>query len=214
MNHFSIIADGNRRWAKQRGLPITLGHKEGLKCIEGLCLALIARNIKYFSVFCFSTENWNRSDTEISDFFSLARMYLKSKKEWYRQNDIKVIFRGKGRFAADLVVSMEDVEEYTKDCQKLTLLLMVDYGGQSDIVEAINSGARTESEISAYFNSFAPDPDVIVRTGGRHRLSNYMLWQAAYSELFFLDILFPDFSDSDLDRILEEYQHVQKNYGK
>lgn len=215
MKHFAIIADGNRRWAKQNNLPSELGYVQGLVCIENLCLYLIERNIEHMSVFCFSTENWRRTEKEVNYIFDLARDYFIDKKEWYYERGIKVVFRGgRNRLPDDVVASMHDIEEYTSECTNLTLYIMVDYGGKSDIVEAIASGAKTEEEITLHFHSYAPDPDVVVRTGGRKRLSNFMLWQAAYSELFFIDTLFPDFDEEELDEILHEYENTQQNYGK
>lgn len=215
MKHLAIIADGNRRWAKERELPQSWGYGQGLICIENLCELVMDKGIKYFSVFCFSTENWNRTSEEIGGLFDLARAYLVEKKEWYKNKNIKVVFRGnKSKLPSDLFASLVDIEEYTKNCTALTLQIMISYGGRQDIVDAIKAGALTEEQITKYFNDMAPEPDVIVRTGGRTRLSNFMLWQAAYSELLFVDTLFPDFGEQELKAILDEYNTVQKNYGK
>lgn len=215
MKHLAIIADGNRRWAKREGLPSGAGYVQGLVAIENLCMSAVERGIEYLSVFCFSTENWRRTTTEVDYIMDLARDYFLDKKEWYRDRGIKVVFRGrKDRLPADVVDSMLHIEQYTAECDKLTLHIMVDYGGRQDIVEAINNGARTEEEITQYFLGFAPEPEAVVRTGGYQRLSNFMLWQAAYSELFFIDTLFPDFGEQDLDEILDKYASVVINHGK
>ena len=215
MKHLAIIADGNRRWAKREGLPSGLGYVQGLVAIENLCLSAIERGIEYLSVFCFSTENWRRTTDEVDYIMDLARNYFLDKKEWYHDRGIRVVFRGrKDRLPPDVVNSMLIIEQYTEECKNLTLHIMVDYGGRQDIVEAIKNGAESEEDITKYFLGHAPEPEAVVRTGGHRRLSNFMLWQAAYSELFFVDTLFPDFSEKELDYILEEYKSVVKNYGR
>ena len=215
MKHLAIIADGNRRWAKREGLPTELGYVQGLVAIENLCVSAIERGIEHLSVFCFSTENWRRTEEEVSGLFNLARDYFADNKEWYYERGIKVIFRGRqDRIPADVAASMRNIAHYTAGGDNLTLYIMCDYGGRQDIIEAINSGAKTEEEITEYFLGIAPEPEAVVRTGGHKRLSNFMLWQAAYSELFFLDTLFPDFGEQELDKILEEYKSIVKNFGR
>ena len=215
MKHLAIICDGNRRWAKREGLPSGVGYVQGLVTIENLCLSAIERGIEYLSMFCFSTENWRRTTAEVDYIMDLARDYFLDKKEWYHDRGIKVVFRGrKDRLPADVVESMLDVEQYTAMCGGLTLHIMADYGGRQDIVEPVKNGAESEEEITRYFLGLAPEPDAIVRTGGHRRLSNFMLWQAAYSELFFIDTLFPDFGERELDEILEKYKSTIKNYGR
>lgn len=215
MKHIAIIADGNRRWAKQNNLPSELGYVQGLVCIENVCQAAKIHNIENLSFFCFSTENWFREQKEIDAIFTLAEQYFIDKKDWYLQQNIKVSFRGgENRIPSNLLKAMQDLETLTQYCTGLNLFIMVDYGGKWDIIQAFQSGARTEEEIEEYFNHFAPNPEIIIRTGGNHRLSNFMLWQAAYSEIYFLDILFPDFSEEELQKILYNYKTVQKNYGR
>lgn len=215
MKHLAVIADGNRRWAKKEGLPSGLGYVQGLVAIENLCISAIGRGIEYLSIFCFSTENWRRTTAEVDCIMDLARDYFLDKKEWYHDRGIRVVFRGrKDRLPPDVVNSMLVIEQYTAECKNLTLHIMVDYGGRQDIMEAIKNGADSEEDITKYFLGLAPEPEVVVRTGGHRRLSNFMLWQAAYSEIFFIDTLFPDFSEKELDYILEEYKSVVKNYGR
>lgn len=215
MKHIAIICDGNRRWAKREGLPPGVGYVQGLVAIENLCLCAIDRKIEYLSMFCFSTENWRRTTAEVDYIMDLARDYFVSKKEWYHDRGIKVVFRGrKDRLPSDVVDAMLNIEQYTKECKNLTLHIMVDYGGRQDIVEAVKNGAESEEEITRYFLGFAPEPEVVVRTGGHRRLSNFMLWQAAYTELFFVDTLFPDFGERELDEIMDEYASVVVNHGK
>ena len=215
MKHLAVIADGNRRWAKREGLPSGFGYVHGLIVIENLCLSVIDRGIEHLSVFCFSTENWRRTTDEVNYIMDLARDYFSDKKDWYHSRGIKVVFRGrKDRLPKDVVDSMNIIEQYTLECRNLTLYIMVDYGGRQDIVEAVKSGAKSEEEVNRYFLGLAPEPDAVIRTGGHRRLSNFMLWQAAYSELFFIDTLFPDFGEQELDKILDEYTHTQKNCGR
>lgn len=215
MKHLAIICDGNRRWAKRQGLPSCVGYVQGLVAIENLCVSAMEHGIEYLSMFCFSTENWQRPTAEVDYIMNLACDYLLDKKEWYYDRGIKVRFRGRrDRLPPAVVKSMLIIEQYTGECENLTLHIMMDYGGRQDIVEAVKSGATSEEEISRYFCGIAPEPDVVIRTGGHRRLSNFLLWQAAYAELFFVDTLFPDFKERELDEILEEYKSIQKNYGR
>lgn len=215
VDHIGIIADGNRRWAKKKHLPQKMGYAYGLSTIENLCNYSIANNIKYLSVFCLSTENLSRTKKELNNFFKLARLYAKNKTNWYCKNDIKIIFRGRREyFPSDIVCTMEQIEKATQFNKSLTLFIMVGYGGKQDIVDAIRNGAKTESEIDCYFNNIVPDPELIIRTGGHHRLSNFMLWQAAYTELYFIDTLFPDLDEKIMNSILQNYSNTKQNYGK
>lgn len=215
IRHIGIIADGNRRWAKRNHLPQKAGYVYGLAAIEYLCEYSITREIKNLSIFCLSTENFSRTEEELDNFFKLARFYFKQKMDWYRKKNIKVVFCGnKKRFPSDIIELLQQTEKATVSGTALTLFIMVDYGGKQDIVQAITEGARTEEEITNYFEKRSPNPELIIRTGGNRRLSNFMLWQAAYSELYFIDTLFPDLNEQELDKILLDYNQVKCNYGK
>lgn len=212
--HVAIIADGNRRWARQNNLPIELGYIQGLVTIENLCVAADDLGINQLSFYCFSTENWARADEEKNYLFSLARDYFRDKQEWYRNRNIRVKFRGRrDRLPKDIIESMQAMEQHTIACDGLELYILIDYGGRDEIVEAINHGARTEQEIDSFIGNIAAAPDIIVRTGGNRRLSNFLLWQAAYAEIYFIDTFFPDLGMEELNNILNDFQFVSKNYG-
>lgn len=215
MKHLAIIADGNRRWAKSSGLPIHMGYIQGLTIIENCCNWAIKNNIPYLTVYCFSTENWNRSQKEVDLLMDLSRWYIRDKRDWYIAAGIKVRFLGRrDRLAKDLLDKMDEMEEATNNCTNMTLNICVDYGGRDEIARAVASGARTEEEISAALSNGIPDPDAILRTGGDQRLSNFLLWQSAYAELFFSQTLFPAIEYTDLDTLLQEYNGRKRNYGQ
>ena len=215
MLHVAIIADGNRRWAKNQGYPSAFGHYAGLFTIEHISQWAIRNKISYITVYAWSTENWRRSDEEVSHMFDLARVYFSEKLWWYKQNDIRVQLYGRtDRLPEDIVDLVNIVESETCECKSLTLTLMIDYGGKDDILRAANQGIIDEGIMNVYMNRMFPDPELIIRTGGRHRLSNFMLWQGAYSEILFLDTLFPDLTDNDLDDAISWYNNQIRNFGK
>lgn len=195
--------------------PKKLGYMQGLITIENCCDWAIKNKIKYLTIFCFSTENWNRTKEEIDLLMELARTYFVAQKNWYINKDISVHFSGrKDRLDKDILKKSQILEQDTKNGKTLTLTICIDYGSKDEIARAIAAGARTVEEIDSILTENFPDPDVILRTGGQHRLSNFLLWQGAYSELFFLDCLFPDLSDSDLDQVKTEFQKRKRTYGK
>lgn len=214
MKHLAIIADGNRRWAKAAGLPIRSGYLQGLVAIENCCDWCIANRVDYLTVFCFSTENWRRAAEEVNMLIGLGKWYFDDQLDWYVNRGIRVQFSGRrDRFAADLIETMERLETATAGGAELTLIVCLDYGGRDEIVRAIESGARTEEEINEYVTRLAPEPDVILRTGGDMRLSNFLLWQSAYSELLFTTTLFPDLNAVGLDHVMHEYKNRKRRFG-
>jgi len=214
MKHLAIIADGNRRWAKNNALLPKLGHAQGLVCIERVCDWAITNKLEALTFFCFSTENWNRSKEEIANLMELARDYFISASSWYIENGIRVRFSGRrDRLPEDLVLDMEKLEDDTKPGTNLNLIICIDYGGRDEIVRAIAAGAKTEDELTAAICGPLPCPDVILRTGGYQRLSNFMLWQCAYAELMFTDTLFPDLDAEELDLVLKRFYDIQRNFG-
>jgi undecaprenyl diphosphate synthase len=214
VEHIALIADGNRRWAAENNVPWETGYLQGLTAIENCCDWAISRGIKYLTIYCFSTENWGRPENEVNQLMDFARWYFSEKLDWYITSDISVCFAGrKDRLAVDLVEKLQKVENATSNCKSLRLIICVDYGGRDEIVRAVAAGARTEDEISKYLDIKAPDPDMIIRTGGAMRLSNFLLWQAAYAELFFTPIYFPDLDYVILDSFVNEYDGRKRNFG-
>lgn len=214
MRHLAIIADGNRRWAASQNLPKEAGHAQGLNVIERCCEWAISRDVKMLTVYCFSTENWGRERGEVDHIMDLARWYFRERREWYISRGIRVRFAGRrDRLAADLVKSMGVMEDETRECDALTLTICADYGGHDAIARAVQGGARTERELDEALTTEIPTPDAILRTGGEMRLSNFLLWQAAYAELFFSPTMFPALEDAELDAVKDEYAKRTRNFG-
>lgn len=215
MKHIAFIPDGHRHWAKEKGLPAVAGYPHGIKTIEQCCAWAIKNNIPYISFYCFSTENFERRPKDIVDYFiALAVDYAAKQTKYYVDNNIKVVFNGRrDRLPNSIIAALEQVEIATKDNTGLTLMLCCDYGGRNEIVQAIQAGAKTEEELNNFMCRYTPDPDAIVRTSGVKRLSNFLLWQSAYSELFFIDKYFPDLTEADLDQILNEFNHRSRSFG-
>ena len=215
MKHLAIICDGNRRWAVENGLPPEAGHAQGLTAIERCCEWAVERGVPYLTAYCFSTENWGRAQAEVDHIMDLARWYFGERREWYIARGIRVCFAGRrDRLAADIVASMAAMEMDTAGGTALTLTICADYGGRDEIARAVQAGARTEAEITAALTASAPEPDAILRTGGETRLSNFLLWQSAYAELFFSRTLFPDLEAAELDRVLKEFRQRRRNFGR
>lgn len=214
MRHLAIIADGNRRWAAAQGLPKEAGHAQGLNVIERCCEWAISRGVKMLTFYCFSTENWARENNEVDQIMDLARWYFRERREWFVIRGIRVRFAGRrDRLAADLVESMSVMEDETRGCNTLTLTICADYGGHDAIARAVQGGARTVRELDDALTEEIPTPDAILRTGGEMRLSNFLLWQAAYAELFFSPTMFPALEDAELDAVLKEYEARKRNFG-
>lgn len=215
MKHLAIIADGNRRWAKSKGLESVLGYNQGILVVERCCEWCIENSLDFLTVYCFSTENWARPAHEVKYLTSLGIRYFEKRNKWYVDNGIKVKFSGRrDRFDIDVLMRIKDIENNTKNGEKMTLVICLDYGGKDEIVRAIQAGAKTEQEINKWMSAIAPEPDAIFRTGGDKRLSNFLLWQSAYAELFFSDIFFPDLNKQELDLVLQEYKKRKRTYGK
>lgn len=215
MMHLAIIADGNRRWARRNGLPADAGHAQGLTAIERCCDWAIDRAVETLTVFCFSTENRGRSDGEIAHILDLARLYCREKRDWYIARGIRVRFIGRvDFFPPDILESFRALERDTEGGQALELNICADYGGRDAIARAVAAGARTEAELDAAITAEIPTPDAILRTGGDMRLSNFLLWQAAYAELFFTVTLFPALEERELDLTAAAFDARRRNYGR
>jgi undecaprenyl diphosphate synthase len=213
-----IILDGNRRWAKERGLPQLEGHRRGFENLKSAARWVRDRDIPHLAVYAFSTENWKRSEEEVSYLMDIFRSAIRDAQEELGKEGVRVRFLGeRERFAADIQEGMREAEERTSDNGRMTLWICLSYGGRSEIVAAAKAagGELTEESLRAHmWSAEMPDPDIIIRTSGEHRLSNFLLWQAAYSELFFIKPHWPDFSEELLDEVLAEYSERERRHGK
>ena len=220
--HLAIILDGNGRWAKKRNLPRLMGHRAGLRKLKDMVRLVKARGIRYFSVYAFSTENWNRPLMEVTGLMSLFRYYIRKKTDEVKAEGARIRFCGrKDKIPEDLLEQMQWAEDYTKDQKILDFILCINYGGRAEILDAVNSLIAskpqepvTEEDLRKYFYlPDVPDPDLIIRTSGELRLSNFWLWESAYSEYYFTDIHWPDFDEKELDKALENYAGRERRYG-
>ncbi|HVM73329.1 MAG TPA: polyprenyl diphosphate synthase [Candidatus Paceibacterota bacterium] len=217
-----IILDGNRRWAKERGLPKLQGHHEGLRVtLKSTVRWVRDRNIPHLVVYMFSTENWNREEEEVEYLMELFRSAAKEDMQELGKEGVRIRFIGqRERFSKDLQNLMDKVECDTASNDKITLWCCLSYGGRAEIVSAAQKLATTRKKIteeslrSQFWSADMPDPDIIIRPGGEQRLSNFLLWQAAYSELFFVNPFWPDFTEEILDSILKEFDERERRHGR
>ncbi|MFZ2555248.1 MAG: polyprenyl diphosphate synthase [Minisyncoccia bacterium] len=216
-----IILDGNRRWAKEKGLPSLEGHRRGFELLKDAARWVRDRGVPHLAVFAFSTENWNRTAEEVSYLMDIFRDAIRDSSDELGKEGIRVRFIGeRERFADDIKKGIVEAEEKTKENTKMTLWICLSYGARAEIVAAAQAasahdGMLTEELLRQHFwSAEMPDPDIIIRTGGARRLSNFLLWQAAYSELFFIEPFWPDFSEKILDEILAEYAERERRMGK
>ena len=221
INHIAFIMDGNGRWAKKRLMPREYGHVEGAKNFKKLVRHCgDVRGIKCITVYAFSTENWKRPQAEVSALMKLFRQYIQDAKEGFIKDDFHLVFIGnRDIFSEDIRREMDEVERDSASCSR-TLCVAVNYGGRAEVVDAVNkliaSGKTsiTEDDITQnIYSGVVPPPDAIVRTGGEVRLSNFLMWQSAYSELFFTDTLWPDFSIEELDAIIDSFGQRDRRFG-
>jgi undecaprenyl diphosphate synthase len=226
-NHVAIIMDGNGRWAEQRGLPRADGHRAGVKAVNNIVEESIRQGVKYLTLFCFSTENWLRPEDEISSLMGLLRLYLQNQLHKFHENKVRLHVVGDlSKLSDSLRSDLEKVITETSDYDKFNLVLAISYGGREDIVNACkavaHSVARNElkpEEISSeilsehLWTKGIPDPDLLIRTSGEIRISNFLLWQLAYSEIVITDECWPDFDESVFDKCLIEYAQRERRYG-
>ena len=221
-NHIAIIMDGNGRWAKKRGLPRNAGHAAGSKKFKDIARYCNKIGVKHLTVYAFSTENWRRPEEEVKGIMNILRDYLKDSKNYIKEN-IKLKFIGdRTPLPDDIKELMITAEKDSENATGLTCHIAVNYGGRDEIVNAVKSITEkavatediTEELISAnlYTHDY-PDPELIIRPSGELRLSNFLIWQAAYSEFWFSDVLWPDFSDKDLDRAIDDYNKRNRRFG-
>lgn len=220
--------DGNGRWAKRRGLPRAAGHKKGAETVKEITCAAGDLGIKYLTLYAFSTENWQRSKEEVDTLMGLLREYLKSNLDELKENNVKIRFIGeRDMLDKDIVDSMDRLEAETAANDALTLCIALSYGSRQEIVSAVRKVAALakRGDISVndidirmfsdmLYTKDMPDPDLLIRTSGEQRVSNYLLWQLAYTEFYFTDTFWPDFNKKELETIIQNFNSRERRYGK
>lgn len=218
--HIAIIMDGNGRWAKQRNLPRTSGHKEGLEVAKKIVKAAKEVGVKYITLYTFSTENWKRTQDEVGYLMGLIKNHLRAEFKFYKENDIRVKHIGNlSGLPQDIQDEINSTIEECKDFNSLTVVLAINYGGKDEITRAINKAKSENKQINE--NNFTeffdlpemPDVDLIIRTGGEKRLSNFLLWHGAYAELDFVDTLWPDYNEECFYQSIKEFQKRNRRFG-
>ena len=222
--HVAIIMDGNGRWAQKRHLPRLAGHKAGSDNIRGVVKIFADYGVRYLTLYMFSTENWNRPRLEVAGLLGLLERRIDDETQAFHKENIRLVHLGRlDRLSQKLREKVRAAVELTKNNTGLTLCLAFDYGGRDEIVQAarriaeagISSQSIDESTFARYlYAPDIPDPDFLIRTGGETRLSNFLLWQAAYSELYFTPVLWPDFGRKDIEEALAEYKRRQRRFGR
>ncbi len=226
-NHIAIILDGNGRWAKKRGLPRNLGHRKGALNLKDIAVSCDKLGVKYLTVYCFSTENWSRPKAEVDYLMKTPiRYYKKYKEKLKKQNIVIKVIGRKDRLSSELLNVINELEAMTKDNTGLVLSLCVDYGSLYEITEAvkkvsqdvldnkINISDITSDNITNYlYTSTYPKLDLLIRTSGEVRISNFLLWQLAYSELYFTDVYWPDFNEKELIKSIHSFQNRDRRFG-
>ena len=226
-NHIAIILDGNGRWAKSKGMPRSYGHVKGCANLESICDDIKDIGVKYLTVYAFSTENWKRSREEVEGLMKLFRSYLKKCKKSAAKNKMRVKVIGDiSAFDEDIQESVRDLEEFSKDYDELFFQIALNYGSRDEIVRGVRRLAQdavdgkikpediTEDTFGSYLDTAGiPDPDFMIRTSGEQRLSNYLLWQLAYTEFYFTDVAWPDFHKPELMKAIEKYNERDRRYG-
>lgn len=224
--HIAFIMDGNGRWAKKRGMPRTFGHTEGARNFRRIMRYCKDIGVKCISFYAFSTENWKRPENEVNALMNIFRTYLDDVRNYIKE-EVKMVFLGdKSKLPQDIQQKMNSLEEDSKDFDKMTVLLAINYGGRDEITHAtrliaekvrkgeLNPDEITEDTISSnLYTAGYPDVDLLIRPSGEMRISNFLIWQSAYAEFYFADILWPDFSTKELDRAIIEFAHRTRRFG-
>ena len=219
LNHVAIIMDGNGRWGLKHKKSRNAGHKAGLNTVESIIKETVRNKISFLTLYAFSTENWKRPKKEIDYLFNLLKVFLKTKINYLHKNNIKLKIIGKKDFSPELNKLLSISEKKTSDNKKLQLNLALNYGSKFEIINAIKkiknrNDKITEKNFVKYLQTKnIPDPDLLIRTGNTKRLSNFLLWQLAYSEIFFEKKLWPDFNTNDYRKIILEYKKIKRNFG-
>ena len=226
--HIAIILDGNGRWAKSKGMPRNYGHAQGSKNVEKICEVAYKMGVKYLTVYAFSTENWNRPQSAVDALMTLLRNYMKTCLKTAEKNRMKVrVIGDKTRLDDDIRTRIEELEEASKNNDGLNFQIAINYGSRDEMVRAmrkmmkdceagkITSDEVTEEVFESYLDTHGiPDPDLLIRTSGELRLSNYLLWQLAYTEFYFTDVPWPDFTKEELEKAIMQYNNRDRRYGK
>ena len=219
LNHVAIIMDGNGRWGVKNKNSRNLGHKEGLLAVEKIIKQSIKRDIKYLTLFAFSTENWKRPDIEIAYLFKLLEKFLKEKLSELDKQNIKLKIIGRKKFSLKLNKILKEAEKITFKNSKLQINLALNYGSKNELIDGIKSLIKKNNKITIknisnnLYTKNIPDPDILIRTGDTKRLSNFLLWQLAYTEIFFEKKLWPDFNEKDFNRIIKKFLKLKRNFG-
>ena len=226
-NHVAIILDGNGRWAKAKGMPRTYGHVKGCENLEKICSIAKELGVKYLTVFAFSTENWKRSKDEVDGLMKLFRNYMTKCLKIARDNKMRVRVIGEPSvFDEDLQARIRELEEYSSQFDELHFQIALNYGSRDELKRAVQDLARdvkkgvldpdliTEDTISAYLDTKGlPDPDLLIRTSGEERLSNFLMWQLAYTEFYFTDVAWPDFNKAEFEKAIQKFNQRDRRYG-
>lgn len=224
LRHIAIIMDGNRRWAKEKFLPSAVGHQKGVESLKKTMRIFDEYGIKYLTVYAFSTENWKRKKEEVEFLMGLLAKTLSNELDEMHKENVKIKFLGDlEKLNSELIKIVRTAEEKTKNNTGVNLNIAFNYGARDEITNAvkaiiksgINAEEITEETVSKYlYTRDIPDPDLLIRTGGEKRISNYLLWQLAYSELYVTDTFWPDFDRNELDKAIKEYEHRNRRFGK
>ena len=225
--HVAIIMDGNGRWAKKRGLPRTAGHAQGARVVEQILEDADHMGIRYLTVYAFSTENWSRPDSEVKALMNLLRTYMKTSLAKCARNNVRIrVIGDKSRLDSDLQASIANLEKETASNTGIGFQIAINYGSRDEIIRAVRKASQkvkdselnpediTEDMISDELDTAGiPDPDLLIRTGGEQRISNFLLWQTAYSELYFCDAAWPDFNKAELEKAVDAFNNRERRYG-
>jgi undecaprenyl diphosphate synthase len=226
--HIAIIMDGNGRWANRRGLPRTAGHKQGAEAARRVVKNAAEMGVEFVTLFGFSSENWSRPESEIKELMSLLRYYLRSETAELHKSGARLrVIGNRAELDDDIIQLIENAEDLTKDNEKITLVIALNYGGRHDILQAaqrltekavaegrVPDMKNVEKEFPGFLMTAGiPEPDLLIRTSGEQRISNFLLWQCAYSELVFTDTLWPDFDRADLEQALQDFARRERRFG-
>ena len=222
LNHVAIIMDGNGRWGLKKRGSRNYGHLKGLNTVESVIQSSLDQKIPYLTLYTFSTENWKRPDDEINFLFDLVRKHIKKNLKKINKQGIKINIIGKqNKLPPDIIQSLKLIEKKTKKNNAITINLALNYGSKEEIVDACRKFAFEKNkkiDIKNFqkklYTKNMPDPDILIRTGGTRRLSNFLLWQLAYAEIFFIDKLWPDFNENDFNKIISKFHKIKRNFGK